>query len=213
MRLLRDINSLPMLCAPVVTVGSFDGVHRGHLHLLAELRARASETGGETVVVTFARHPRELLEPSHEMMLLTSSEEKYRLIAEAGIDNLVVMPFDETVAAMSAEEFVRDILVGRLGVCDLVVGYNHRLGRDRQGDIEVLRSLGEKYGFRVHRATRLSDDPDGSRLGSGSGSGSDSGFGAGKAGGKISSTMIREAISHGDLQAAERMLGRKVARD
>ncbi|MDR2890507.1 MAG: FAD synthetase [Alistipes sp.] len=224
MRIFYDIDSLPAFRAPVVTVGSFDGVHRGHLHLLAELRARAAMVGGsaagdgtvdavaETVVVTFARHPRELLEPGGAPMQLTSVAEKEALIARAGIDNLVVMPFDERIAAMTAEEFVRDVLVGRLGVAELVVGYNHRLGRDRQGDIEALRELGSRYGFRVHRAARLTDGAGGGNVhesGSIEGETSDSGVGGG-AEGKISSTAIRRAIERGDVEAAERMLGRKI---
>lgn len=188
MRVLHDMNSLPAFRRPVVTVGSFDGVHRGHRHLLEVLRERAGEIGGETVVVTFLRHPRELLKPSGELVLLTSLEQKAELIAALGIDNLVVMPFDEGVAGMSPEEFVRDILVGRLGVAELVVGYNHRFGKGRDGDVEVLQRLGEKYGFGVHRASRLDDD----------------------GGGKISSTTIRQAIAGGDVTAAEKLLGRKL---
>ncbi len=190
MRVVRDMNSLPVFRRPVVTVGSFDGVHRGHRHLLGILRERAAETGGETVVVTFLRHPREVLKPSDELVLLTSLEQKAALIADEGIDNLVVMPFDESVAGMSPEEFVRDILVGRLGVGELVVGYNHRFGRGREGDEEVLRRLGEKYGFGVHSASRLDDEQ----------------------GGKISSTAIREALAEGDVEGAERRLGREISK-
>jgi riboflavin kinase/FMN adenylyltransferase len=184
------MEALPRFRSPVVTVGSFDGVHRGHLFLLDILRRRASESGGEAVVVTFGEHPRRVLGSGEGIKLLTSTEEKARLIEAAGIDDLVVMPFDERISHMSAEEFVRDFLVARLGVRELVVGYNHRLGRDREGDAAVLEELGARYGFRVFRAPKFSgDESDGE---------------------KISSTAIRNAISRGDVEAAERMLGRAV---
>jgi riboflavin kinase/FMN adenylyltransferase len=186
MRVLKNMDELPEFCAPVVTVGSFDGVHRGHKHLLDIMRKIASESGGETVVVTFLRHPRQLLEPEDELVLLTSLDQKASLIELAGIDNLVVMPFDERTASMSPEEFVRDILVRRLGVHELVIGYNHRFGKGREGDAGMLRELGKKYGFGVHEATRLDDE----------------------GGGKISSTIIRKAVEQGDTEEAERLLGR-----
>ncbi len=189
MRILTDIDALPVFRAPVVTAGSFDGVHRGHRFLLEVLRRRAEAVGGETVVVTFDRHPRSVLHADEKLMLLTSSEEKVRLLAEAGVDNLVVMPFDKEVAAMSPEEFVRDFLVGRLGVRELVVGYNHRFGRGREGDADMLDRLGKKYGFGIFRAPKFSDNDSEE---------------------KISSTTIREALSHGNIEAAERMLGRKL---
>jgi FAD synthase len=205
MKIFTDMNALPPFFRAVVTVGSFDGVHRGHRFLLDVLRRRAQQIEGETVVVTFDEHPRRVLGTAGEMMVLTSTDEKARLIAEAGIDNLVVLPFDAGVAGLSADDFVRDFLVARIGVRELVVGYNHRLGRGREGDADVLGVLGEKYGFSVHRAPKfegvglensdfLSGDP--SKKGGGDE--------------KISSTAIRAAIARGDLATAERMLGRKL---
>jgi riboflavin kinase/FMN adenylyltransferase len=181
------MDALPRLREPVVTVGSFDGVHRGHRFLLDILRQRADLADGESVVVTFGEHPRRVLESDGELRVLTSPAEKAALLAEARVDNLVVMPFTEATSRLSAEEFVRDFLVARLGVRELVVGYNHRLGHDRQGDAEVLRSLGERYGFRVFCAPRFEAE-----------------------GEKISSTTIRRALSAGDTTTAERMLGRKL---
>ena len=190
MRVLTNMDALPAFRRPVVTVGSFDGVHRGHLFLLDVLRERAVREDGESVVVTFGRHPRQVLGSGGGLCLLTSPEEKARLLSAAGVDNLVVMPFDEKVSRMSAERFVRDFLVGRLGVQELVVGYNHRLGHDREGDAAVLEKLGARYGFRVFRAPKFT--------------------GGGPDGEKISSTAIRNAISRGDICEAERMLGRKL---
>ncbi len=187
MRVFDDMSTLPEFGRPVVTVGSFDGVHRGHRFLLGVLGERAAAVDGESVVVTFGDHPRRVLETGGELVVLTPTEQKAALLERAGVDNLVVMPFDEKTARMSAEEFVRDFLVGRLGIRELVVGYNHRLGRNREGDADVLAALGEKYGFSVFRAPKFGEGDE-----------------------KISSTTIRDAISRGDTVAAERMLGRKL---
>jgi riboflavin kinase/FMN adenylyltransferase len=194
MRVLTDMESLPRLREPVVTVGSFDGVHRGHRFLLDILGERARLAGGESVVVTFGEHPRRVLESDGELRMLTSADEKRQLLAEAGVDNLVVMPFTESTSRLSAEEFVRDFLIARLGVRELVVGYNHRLGHGREGGAEVLRELGAKYGFRVFCAPRFEAE----------------GLGDRGNGEKISSTAIRRALSAGDVATAERMLGRKI---
>jgi riboflavin kinase/FMN adenylyltransferase len=181
------MDALPVFREPVVTVGSFDGVHMGHLHLLGILRERAEVSGGESVVVTFADHPRRVLGGGEELMLLTSLEEKAELLAAAGVDNLVVMPFDEGVAGMSPEEFIRDFIVGRLGARELVVGYNHRFGRGREGSAAMLRGMEREYGFRIYEASKFGEE-------------------------KISSTTIREAVRRGDIAAAERMLGRRLER-
>lgn len=191
MRVLTDMGALPVFRRPVVTVGSFDGVHRGHRFLLEILCRRAAACEGESVVVTFGDHPRRVL--GEGLRELVSLEEKVRLLATAGVDNLVVMPFDEEVSQLSAEEFVRDFLVGRLGISELVVGYNHRLGRGREGDAVVMGELGTRYGFSVFCAPSLEEAE-----------------GSGAYVGKISSSAIREAISRGDVETAERMLGRKL---
>lgn len=196
MRVIRDIwppkgaevGSQGLGEGSVVTVGSFDGVHRGHVHLLGVLKERARARGGRSVVVTFADHPRRTVEPLLALRELNSLADKQLLIAEQGIDTLVVLPFDDALRRLTPEEFVRDVLVGRLGLAELVVGYNHRLGRDRGGDIKELERLGAKYGFEVHQASRF-ELP-------------------GVA--KLSSTAIREALAAGDTDLAERMLGRKI---
>ncbi len=186
LKALKAKGALPRFRAPVVTVGSFDGVHRGHKYLLEITRARACESGEETIVVTFTDHPRRILEPKDELMILNTLEEKALLIEKAGIDNLVVLPFEQ-VHGLSAEEFVRDVLIKQLGMSELVVGYNHRLGCDRAG-AEDLKALGGKYGFHVHEAERLE----------------------GENGEKISSTEIRRAITNGQVEHAEKMLGRRL---
>lgn len=188
MRVFENMDALPVFRTPVVTVGSFDGVHRGHRFLLNVLRERAAVVGGETVVITFGEHPRHVLGSGEGMRVLTPLAEKVALLEAARVDDLVVMPFDEEVSRLSAEDFVRDFLVGRLGVRELVVGYNHRLGRGREGDASVLSRLGERYGFSVFCAPKFT--------------------GSGPDGEKISSTTIRNALARGDVETAESMLGR-----
>jgi riboflavin kinase/FMN adenylyltransferase len=208
MRVFSEIGSLPPFRRPVVTVGSFDGVHRGHLFLLDVLRERAAAAKGESVVVTFGEHPRRVLGTGDDLRMLTSPGEKARLLEAAGVDNLVVMPFDEATSRLTAEEFVRDFLVERIGIHELVVGYNHRLGRDRSGDADLLRGLGEKYGFFVFNAPQFTGVPSEKNAFSVDGPLNDGGVSPENE--KISSTAIRKALASGDIATAERLLGRKI---
>jgi riboflavin kinase/FMN adenylyltransferase len=184
MRVFFDSDPFLVFRNPVVTVGSFDGVHSGHAHLLGIMKERAAETGGETVVVTFAQHPRHVLHAKDEVSLLTSLKEKALLLERQGVDSLYVMSFDEAVSRLSGEQFLRDVLIGRLGARQLVVGYNHHFGRNKEGDAAMLRELEAKYDFRIHEAPQFRSGTD-----------------------KVSSTVIREAVSAGDMATAARLLG------
>ncbi len=184
MKVLTEMNSLPVFRNPVVTVGSFDGVHRGHKYLLDIMRERASLSGCETVVVTFTEHPRNVLKSADEVRLLTSLNEKAFLLEEEGIDYLVAMPFDNTVSRLSPEDFIRDFIVGRLGAKELVAGYNHHFGHNKEGNAATLHELENKYGFRIFEAPKFSDGAE-----------------------KISSTNIRKAVSEGNMRLAGRLLG------
>jgi riboflavin kinase/FMN adenylyltransferase len=184
MNVFTDSDSLPALRNPIVTVGSFDGVHLGHAHLLGIMRDRAAEVGGETVVVTFARHPRHVLQSESDIKLLTSLKEKTFLLEQQGVDNLYIMGFDEAVSNQSPEQFLREVLIGRLGARQLVVGYNHHFGHNKQGNAQMLRELEAKYDFEVYEASRFDSGAD-----------------------KINSTTIRRAVAQGDMATAERLLG------
>jgi riboflavin kinase/FMN adenylyltransferase len=184
MRIFTDNDTLPEFRNPVVTVGSFDGVHTGHAHLLGIMKQRAAETGGETVVVTFAEHPRHVLQAEDDIKLLTSLKEKALLLDGQGVDNLYIMPFDQSVSRLSPEQFLRDFLIGKLGAKQLVVGYNHHFGHNKEGNTAMLRELESKYGFCIHEARQFRSGDD-----------------------KISSTVIREAVLSGDMSTAERLLG------
>jgi len=168
----------------VVTVGTFDGVHRGHQAVLDEVKRRAREKKLASVLVTFDPHPLEVVNPAAAPKLLTLPEEKQELVAAAGIDRLVLLPFTPAIAQLDADAFVHR-LRDEHGMQELVCGFDHGFGRGRGGDVEVVRGLGAAQGFGVAVVDAVRDD-----------------------GQPISSTLIRTAVAHGDLDAAARWLGR-----
>ena len=131
MQFYRGFDALPAFRHPAVTVGSFDGVHLGHRALLRQLTDEAQLLGGESIVLTFDPHPRVALGRAEGMQLLTTLDRKRELIEAAGVDAVVVIPFDRTFSALSGREFVERILIGKLGTETLVAGFNHRFGHDR----------------------------------------------------------------------------------
>lgn len=165
-----------------VTVGSFDGVHRGHQALLAALRAEADRLGGVAVVVTFDPHPRIALGRAEGLMLLTEEEEKRALLARYGVDYLVVLPFDEAFAAQSGEKFVSSILVELLHAKSLIAGYNHRFGHDRMTATDLRIE-----GLQVLRVEKCEVE-----------------------GQKVSSSEIRRLIARGEYTTAKKLLGHTI---
>ena len=178
----------PNVQATVVTIGTFDGVHRGHRDVLDRLVARGRSLDLPTVVVTFEPHPLEVVNPAAAPLMLTLGEEKREVLAESGIDYLAVVPFTPALARYAAEEFVMHVLRKRFNMEYLLMGYDHGFGRNREGDVEVLQALGAREGFRVEVVPPVSvgDLP-------------------------ISSTAIRRAIAGGDLERAAHGLGRPYA--
>lgn len=132
----------------VVTVGTFDGVHRGHQAVLGYVRAQAQQRGGKSTVLSFDPHPREVLR-GEPVPLLTTIEERVALLEALGIDRFIVLPFTPALAAMSAEDFVAQVLVERIGLQAVCVGYDHTFGRNREGNVALLETLGPRYGFAV----------------------------------------------------------------
>lgn len=170
---------------PVATIGIFDGVHTGHRFILEKLKEQARVHGGISVVVTLWPHPRIVLDKhTQSFKVLHTRDEKIRELEKSGIDQLVIVPFDNRIASLSACDFVQQYLVDKLGVEVLLVGYDNRFGKDRQGDPEGLRLCAEKNKFRIEKLPEFHSDL-----------------------GKVSSTIIREAILAGDLEKAARMLG------
>lgn len=169
----------------VVTVGTFDGVHRGHWEVLDEISRRARATDGRAVLLTFDPHPLRIVKPEVAPRLLTTPDEKKEILAESGLDYAVFLRFTPELSRYSPERFVREILVGRLGVAELVIGYDHGFGRDRSGDAGTLERLGVELGFDVDVVTPVPMD-----------------------GGPVSSTRIRRAVAAGEMEEAAQGLGR-----
>ena len=140
MRVFHGIDHLPAFHRPAATVGSFDGVHGGHDELLSAVCRFARERGGESIVVTFAPHPRIVLEKQTDLRLLTTLDEKAYLLERAGIDNLVVIPFTREFSRTSSVDFIQRDLVGKLGIETLVMGYNHHFGHNKEGDYGSLHA-------------------------------------------------------------------------
>lgn len=149
MRLVRSLDRIPPLEKPVVTLGNFDGVHRGHREIFRRVIEKARETGGTSVVVTFRPHPLKVIPNLRNVLLITTYEERARLIAGCGIDLLVEIPFDRTVAELSPREFIHRILMERIGVASLYVGYDYAFGHNREGRVPMLVAAGREHGFSV----------------------------------------------------------------
>src|SRR5581483_7382214 len=175
----------------VATIGNFDGIHRGQRAILERVVARAKELGAPSALVTFDPHPLALLRPREAPPLLTTPAQKERLVAEAGIDNLLVVGFDRELANRSADEFVRRFLVDALQVRELYVGRAFRFGRKREGDVALLQRLGAKLGFAAHGVDEVSWPSAASASVE-----------------PVSSTRIRSALLAGEVEDAAAMLGR-----
>jgi riboflavin kinase / FMN adenylyltransferase len=173
----------------VVTVGTFDGVHLGHRDILRRLHEHASDASCPALLVTFRPHPLEVVNPSAAPMLLTPGEEQLDALVDSGPLLVAALPFTRTLAAYTAESFVRDLLVRRYRVRRLVIGYDHGLGRGRSGDARFLADIGRQIGFEVDVVEATHD----------------------ARGVPISSSAIRTAIAHGDLGHARAALGRPYA--
>jgi len=185
MQVHHDIEQLPAFRNAVITIGTFDGVHLGHRQILDKMKAEAAAINGETVIITFHPHPRKVV--SSEFMgirLITTMEERIGLLDDLGIDHLVVVPFTDVFANQSAEEYIQDFLVARFRPHTIIIGYDHRFGRERAGNFQLLESKAAVYGYRLveipkHVLENIS----------------------------ISSTSIRKAIIHNDTDTVNKVLG------
>ncbi len=169
----------------VVTVGTFDGVHRGHQAVVAEVVRRARAAGRRSVLVTFDPHPLEVVNPAAAPRLLTLPAERGTLLSGLGLDTVAVLPFTRALSQLAPEAFVRQVLRDEFAMDELVLGHDHGFGRGRSGDLATLQRQGAQDGFAVDVVPPVSDD-----------------------GQAISSTLIRAAVAHGRLEQAARWLGR-----
>ena len=182
----RGLDDLLPLPNAVVTSGTFDGVHRGHQTILARLTEVAKASNGQSVLITYWPHPRTVVSnDSQDLKLLTTLDEKIDLLDLAGVDHLVVIPFTRSFSQLSSEEFIRQILIEKIGTKKLVIGYDHRFGRDREGGFDYIKAHQDEYGFEVEEIPRQDIEAVG-----------------------VSSSKIRTALIDGNIQIANRFLGR-----
>jgi riboflavin kinase/FMN adenylyltransferase len=185
MRVFNDLNDLPDFQNAVVTIGSFDGVHQGHQQILDRVKELAAQHRGESIVVTFHPHPRLVIYPKdNSLQLITTIDEKVQLLRRYGIDNVVIVPFTVEFSQQSADEYIKKFLVDKFHPKFIVIGYDHRFGLNRQGDINYLRWHGDECGYEVaeigqHEVEDIA----------------------------VSSTKIRRALDEGNMETATRLLG------
>ncbi len=172
----------------VLTIGNFDGVHIGHQSLFHEVILKAASLNGTSVAMTFEPHPLRVLTNRRHPPLITLNEQKKELIAATELDVLIIVPFTKEFAAISAREFISEWLVKRIGMKAIIVGQDYSFGKDREGDIQLLKTLGEQHQFDVILADWIKS--------------------AHRNEGRISSTRIRELVTAGDIEKAKRLLGR-----
>lgn len=186
MKVYRDLKefeaSLPY---PVVTLGNFDGIHRGHQEIFRILRKEAEAHGGTALVITFFPHPLKVLDPDHAPRLITSLEDRIKLMEDCGIDCVICLPFNEEFAGWDAERFVREILVRKVGARQVLVGEDFRFGRNREGDIAFLEARAKPFGYSVGKIKPVQVD-----------------------GLEVSSTRIRQLIRKGRVRDSALLLGR-----
>lgn len=186
MKVHRELaGSLPEFRRAVVTIGTFDGVHMGHRKILDQMKAEAKQIDGETVIITFHPHPRKIISSvPGDIKLLTTLDEKTGLLDAAGIDHLVVVPFDHRFAGQTAEEYIKDFLYQYFKPHTVIIGYDHRFGKGREGDYQMMKSYGQGLGFEVKEISEqvLNEIV-------------------------ISSTRIRHALKENQIETANTFLG------
>jgi riboflavin kinase/FMN adenylyltransferase len=186
MQIIKDLESLEKpLHNPVLTIGNFDGVHKGHLKLFHKAISRAKAIKGTSAVMTFDPHPAKVMKPGNGPPLITPIGQKLRLIQEAGIEVILCLPFSRKFASREAQDFVKGVLIDKIGIKELVVGYDYTFGHNRQGDINLLQEMGEELDFRVHVVKPVYIENT-----------------------LVSSTSIRRYVQEGNMPKAEMLLGR-----
>jgi len=184
-KVFQDLDSINSIPNPVLTIGTFDGVHVGHQKILQQLKEEADKIGGESVLFTFYPHPRMVLYPdNHGLKLLQTQEEKMAKLDRVGLQNCIIYPFTFEFSRLTAMEFVRDILVNKLHIKKLVIGYDHQFGKNREGTIEFLKEICDVYNFEVIEIPAQDIEEV-----------------------NVSSTKIRNAVLEGDIEKANEYLG------
>jgi len=185
MEVHRNIEQLPYFRNAVVTIGTFDGVHMGHRQIIEKLKAEAKRINGETVIITFHPHPRKVIASTIlGIRLLNTLDEKIELLSKLEIDHLVVVPFTEAFANQPAEEYVKNFLINKFQPHTIIIGYDHRFGKERKGDYKLLEKMADDYNYELLEIPKHMLDEI-----------------------AISSTKIREALLEGKIETADKLLG------
>jgi riboflavin kinase/FMN adenylyltransferase len=185
MQIHRDITKLPQFTNAVITIGTFDGVHLGHRQIIDNLKAEATKANGESVIITFHPHPRKVVSSVITgVRLINTLNERIELLAKTGIDHLVIVPFTEYFANQEAEDYISDFLVAKFNPYTIIIGYDHRFGKERAGDYKLMEDKAAQYNYELkeipeHILHTI----------------------------KVSSTNIRNAILHGNIDEANEFLG------
>tara|TARA_R110002096_G_scaffold352864_11_gene546098 strand:- start:771 stop:1700 length:930 start_codon:yes stop_codon:yes gene_type:complete len=183
-KIYKGIDKFDKISDAVVTTGTFDGVHIGHQSIISRLNEVAKKVKGESVILTFYPHPRMVLQEDCDLKLITTIEEKIELLRKTGLDHLIIHPFTKDFSRTTSLEFVRNILVEKIGTQRLVIGYDHHFGRNREGSFEHLKEFSSLYGFEVEEISAKDIDDV-----------------------NVSSTKIRKALLDGDVKTATTYLG------
>ncbi|MCW5908324.1 MAG: bifunctional riboflavin kinase/FAD synthetase [Chitinophagales bacterium] len=185
MRVFRNLSQLPSFKNSVITIGTFDGVHKGHQKIISRINRIASEIAGESIIITFHPHPRIVIHPEDKSLrLLNTLEEKIELLEKYAVDNLVVVPFSRDFSEQEADEYIRNFLVNSFKPACIVIGYDHKFGKNRSGDYTLLEKMKTQYGYRLEEITKQTlADID------------------------ISSTKIRAALNCGNVPLANELSG------
>jgi riboflavin kinase/FMN adenylyltransferase len=185
MKVHYNIDEIPAIKNAIVSQGTFDGVHMAHKKIIERLKQIASIKNGESVIITFEPHPRIVLLPlDHGLQLLSTLNEKINLLEKAGVDHLIILPFTKEFSRLSSEQFIRNILVNKIKTNTLVIGYDHRFGKNREGSFEHLKNSASLYEFEVEEIPEQDIDDV-----------------------AVSSTKIRQALLNNDIQTAQKYLG------
>lgn len=184
MQVHQDIEKLPFFTNAVITIGTFDGVHEGHQKIIRALKEEAARVNGETVLITFHPHPRKIVQSKEPLQLINTLEERLKLLMKAGLNHLVIVPFTAVFAEQTAEEYIRDFLIQKFRPHTIIIGYDHRFGKDRSGNYRLMEEKAGVYGYKLLEIPKHVLDEIG-----------------------VSSTKIRNAILSSDIETANRLLG------
>ncbi|MDP2160687.1 MAG: bifunctional riboflavin kinase/FAD synthetase [Flavobacterium sp.] len=183
MKIYHSLKDFKPTSQTIVTLGTFDGVHKGHKKIIERLVSNAAAMGGETVILTFFPHPRMILQDGSDIKLLNTIDEKSILLDQCSIDHLIIHPFDQEFSRLTAEEFVEDVLVKQLNLKKIIIGYDHRFGRNRTANIDDLKEFGKQFNFEVEEISAQEIDDV-----------------------AVSSTKIRTALTDGNILLANSYL-------